>query len=260
MRPRRFVRCLLVALITANTVALPCCSGSGTSSNAAANDASEPDAATPADGGPDASDASPPDGATPADGGSHPGDASLGACAQEGTGCGPIAGGNFAGICCGQKCIPLPDNDNCGGCGEKCPSGQTCWGSAYGQASCGIVVDDCSQLHADPNASPLTMVACSMSGGGYGVCCGSGCVSNADWQSDPNNCGHCGVVCPKGMTADTGGCGNPQTPCPDGFTCNGLECDVTACSAETTNYRCNQAGGGWGVCCGSSCVPNGTCQ
>ena len=259
MHPSTPLRPILVSSLGIALVAVLNC---GTTSGSGGSPGSGPDALP--DGSIDDARGSSPDGSTATDGGAV--DASLGPCTQEGTGCGPTVSGNFTGICCGQECRQLPDNDNCGGCGEKCQGATTCVGHAYGQVSCGIVVDDCTQLHEDPNASAATLVVCRIDNG-YGVCCGSGCVSNAGWDSDPSNCGHCGVVCPKGAICQggecrntTGGCGNPATPCPDGFTCNGLECTVTACSAATTNYLCNRPTGGAGVCCGSSCVKTSTCQ
>jgi hypothetical protein len=126
--------------------------------------------------------------------------------------------GASASTCCGGTCISsttdfTSDNNNCGSCGNKCPSGQTCQ-----SGSCGApVVTSCAGV-ADGTSCG------SMFSGS--VCCGGQCISAINFGTDINNCGRCGNRCTGGQTCQIGKCACPPgscvpgTPCPAGFTCS----------------------------------------
>jgi len=70
---------------------------------------------------------------------------------------------------------------------------------------------------------------CNLQGTGWGTCagevtpnCGANCVN---LQSDPVNCGNCGVTCPTGMTCSNAICVLPPQQCGDGFVQTGELCD-----------------------------------
>jgi len=130
------------------------------------------------------------------------------------------------------------DPDNCGSCGNKCPSGNTC--------SCGMCTPPCTG-----NLTP---------------CCGQ-CV---DVNTDPNNCGTCGSVCAvpngsnpvcKGGTcsftcaadAGTDG-GGPLVFC-------GADAGIPGCYDLTSSSQacgaCGKACPGTDVCVDSQCCAAG---
>jgi len=127
----------------------------------------------------------------------------------------------------------LLDRNNCGACGNVCPAGQECYRNQYGQPQCmcgkgltfcpmycynGVCQGDCYDLATDPDncgsckfscddnskwyPSPYSKGVCS-----FGTCkrkCNDGradCNGNldddceTDTNSDPQNCGGCGIVC-----------------------------------------------------------------
>ncbi len=111
------------------------------------------------------------------------------------------------------------------GCKSQ-PRARTC------QGRCGQVKNNCKK---SVNCGPCTCETSSCSG----ACCAEGCV---DLQTDPNNCGACGVACLAGHTCQGGAC---RVPC-GGTACNPASeicvdevcqtCDVTC---NTANHTCS---------------------
>ena len=141
-----------------------------------------------------------------------------GACVSAGNGSACTSGANcqsgncVGGVCsacaagqtlCGNTCTnETTDPNNCGACGDVCPTGQTCTAGA-----CGTV---CSGQN--PNL------------------CGSTCTN---LQTDPNNCGTCGTVCPSGQTCTAGVCAAASASnCPAQTTNN---CVLTQTNSGSTD-------------------------
>jgi hypothetical protein len=95
-------------------------------------------------------------------------------------------------------------------------------------------------------------------GSAIGICCSNGCV---DPQTDPVNCGGCGIACPSGATCHGGGCVGAdggavtcaQTGCEPGFTCLDAGCLSQSCTAADQGNPCAY-GTVQGLCCGGACV------
>src|SRR5215472_16073742 len=92
-----------------------------------------------------------------------------------------IEGGDAPPVCtmgqepCGQTCVDLAsDSNDCGACGNACPTEHFCKGATC--VTC-----------ADGNRT-----SCN------GVC--------ADLLSDPAHCGNCSTSCPNGTMCDSGAC------------------------------------------------------
>lgn len=155
-------------------------------------------------------------------------------------GCGVTcpAGPNSSATCtaghCGLTCNPgfadcdgtgfdgcevnlMTDERNCGGCGVVCPTPQNSVGICAG-GHCSIV---CSPGYRDCDGSPTT-----------------GCEVFTD--SDPHNCGGCGMTCLPGQVCSSGvcvGCSS-NADCTGGLVCRGGTCSSCAtdgdCSAGQT--------------------------
>ncbi|MBN9167598.1 MAG: hypothetical protein BGO98_34045 [Myxococcales bacterium 68-20] len=134
---------------------------------------------------------------------------------------------------------PVLSDDNCGGCGNACPSGQHCYQNY-----------DKSRAPECLCAGDLTL--CDVPGDPKAKYC-------TDLNSDEANCGACGAYCwaagyPPGsrFVCDFGAC---VRRCLDGYAdCNGNEAD--GCEVDTTSDPRNC--GGCGIVCdgvaGQACV------
>jgi hypothetical protein len=177
----------------------------------------------------------------------------------------------------------LTDPGNCGFCGNGCGLGQTCVGGVCQMGSCGVTgcpvgqtccnggttcIDTRSDVRncggcgnvCPPGFNVCQNGACCEFFDGGGVCmgvvcpgteidCGGVCV---DPQSDPKNCGGCGIVCLAGSSCQKGQClttGN----CGDGGVCAvGQACCVSGCT--NIHFDPQNCGG-----CGQVCPPGDAC-
>jgi hypothetical protein len=134
--------------------------------------------------------------------------------------------------CCFDGCADITSSEtNCGACGNVCKPGQTCLGGSCqttcnGGPACGIGQSCCATGCADPLTDPKNCGSCgnvcatgstcdkgtckpppSCNGGpacsAAQTCCATGC---ADTESDNNNCGACGTVCPATAPCTGGTC------------------------------------------------------
>jgi len=155
-------------------------------------------------------------------------------------------GGCYGGTC--QTFDLYTDPNNCGGYGDACPVGSSCGGTecsgsctassgcptgkdcVYGDfcfvASCGAGDDDQPCVG---DAGP----------GVFLNCCRGACL-DLQFNSDPQNCGGCGVACAAGQTCGGGLC---------------HDVDVAAsCAGVDNGAQCRLGSDGVGVCCLGSCA------
>ncbi len=164
----------------------------------------------------------------------------------------------------GLTCSDLQsDPANCGECGQACPPNETCVGAfcqcPSGNSLCPLPDGGavCTDLSTDPNncgqcaalcdggdcqCDPQTQVCSAPAEGEPGVCtclgtltaCGANGGDCVDTNSDPQNCGGCGQVCPTGNCAGgTCACTLPYHECPaaGGKVCTDWEQDVHNCGS-----------------------------
>jgi hypothetical protein len=135
-------------------------------------------------------------------------------CTGSQTCCNGACCGPAPNTCCGNpvsgatSCVDTDtDNNNCGTCGQVCPTGEQCV-----QGACGCGEQTCAV---------------------GAVCCDNRCVN---LQTDPNNCGSCGQACGTGSTCINGTCA-----CQPGLVQCGPICvmpDYICCSADRAPYAC----------------------
>jgi hypothetical protein len=219
----------------------------------------------------------------------------------EGDSPGGVSGG-------GMYCTNLDtDLNNCGSCGNKCLENEYCQEGdcecalelcddgtcpANGTSCCpvppgGYCPMDLPQCCGDGNCAPDGATCWSNCPNGYctsdvPTCCNGTCT---DTDTDPNNCGNCGVVCLQGVQSCVNGgcvcnddtltlcngicvdtfvsdtnCGDCGYVCLGGQTCQNGECgcpgELEMCSGECVNLSSNAANCGY---CGSPCQPGQSC-
>ncbi len=174
--------------------------------------------------------------------------------APDGQSCafGPGGGG---GACCGGKCVdPTTDPENCGGCGIGSAT-STCVGGfvfppAADAGTCPPCPAELTCLGPGSNTSngPYCYTSqcglaggllCLQAGGSRGACCfGGDGWSCTSFETDPANCGACGVACPSGQSCDHG-------------TCSGT---APSCAGRVNGYCDLDAGPGFVCCAGGGCT------
>ena len=135
---------------------------------------------------------------------------------------------------------------NCGACGIVCSAPAATTACVAGQC----VISACTPGYLDADKNPVNGCECMVTNGGVEICDGAdndcdGVIDNGfDLQSDPNNCGACGVVCDAANA--TSFCGHGAC----GFTCKAGFYDADKKTSDGCEYACNPSANPAEVCDG----------
>jgi hypothetical protein len=184
------------------------------------------------------------------------------------------SGGGTCGtdlVDCSGTCARLAaDSNNCGTCGNVCPTGTSC---AVGRCDCLAPMLACDGICIDPMEDAEHCGTCTNACGATESCSAGECIVSctashhgvcvntdaegmrtqicADFNHDSMNCGACNTVCTAGSTCTNGTC-----QCPGGGTaCSGMCVDT---NTDPTNCgSCLSSCGDGGTCSGGVCASCG---
>jgi hypothetical protein len=185
-------------------------------------------------------------------------------------------------VCGTSNCTDIQsDPANCGTCGNRCPSGQSCFLGACGRP-CDVIqwsmcdrnaieaLDACTQTQPQSVCVAIYNATIQQCTAQYGcpdpntACCDVICN---DLESDPANCGSCRNACASGEVCCNGTCCAPLQECCNGTCCAPLqECCSDACtSTQTDPANCGTCGhscgnGNWTCSSGNCSCPNTVCN
>lgn len=203
-------------------------------------------------------------------------------CSGDGSTCTPACGSGKT--CCSSTCVDLQtDINNCGACGTKCASGETCKDGACagcnppcasgksccegGTICCEICCEDvccpsgesCVEGVCATCTPPCTagQTCCGGSCCPAGrICCDQKCCAAGEFCEN-GKCATCNPVCYPDETCCDGTCvknkcGDCPNSCPDGIVCCDEVC--TELGTDTNCTGCGVACGEGTKCCNNSCV------
>jgi CHAP domain/Stigma-specific protein, Stig1 len=201
-------------------------------------------------------------------------------CFTCGSPCGPGTLCTSAGTCmsscgpgelfCSGRCVmTTTDSNNCGRCGNVCPSGQSCTGGVCacsgGRQYCGGA---CVDTSTDNNHCGGCGVAClsprRCSSGSCTLTCApdeTACSSStcANLSNDMSNCGACARACASGQTCSSGTCVCPGGGALCGGSCVDTSSNGSHCGGCYRSCGAGQTCSGGACACSSGVLCSGTC-
>lgn len=174
----------------------------------------------------------------------------------------PLAANSW---CCGGDCVDIRrDESDCGGCGQKCPAGETCCrgvcrNTKRDPAACGGCFDRCPNdkpiCHAgmcrDKCPKPLKRCGRTCGNPRTQVCCDGQPIDKDELQFRDDHCGGC-KPCPPGTTCKSGKC---VVSCPEGQGFCGGRCVDTTSDKANCGTECTECNSSLvPECCGGQCT------
>ena len=165
---------------------------------------------------------------------------------------------------CDNRCVDTDtDRFHCGGCGTECAAGELCSDGACSM-NCGggtptLCGDRCVDTMTDANFCGADVATCAggeicaaaetCEGGECTLICGGGTTACdaecVDTDTNPDNCGACGILCGDSEVCDAGEC---VSRCGGGTT----ECDGACVNLDSDPGNCGA--------CGTECDPGMVCS